>query len=176
MSIFNTNSIGPEKFEPCITRKVFFTGSTAVKKGQALVWDLAPSSGQPAVGQCVRAPSSTYKYHFAGVALKAYAANSAGQWIDIALPGSVCHCLVGPATTAGSTTVVFAQNGLFGLRSTTSIAVSTSTATISAWQEEGCGTAVALETNGTAAEAGVLLKCLLLDGTDAVAPSYSYSA
>ncbi len=175
MSIFNINSIGPEGFEPLITRRVFFTGTGAVKRGQAVVWNLAPGSGKPAVGQCVQTPTATYKYHFAGVALHAYAANANGQWIDIALPGSVVPCLVGPATTAGSTTVVFAQNGLFGLRSTTRIAVSTSTATISAWQEEGCGTAVALETNGTAAEAGVLLKCLLLDGTDAVAPTYSYS-
>lgn len=160
MSIFNTNSLMPEKGEPCITRRVFFTGSTAVKRGQALVWDLLPASNQPGVGQCVKTPTSTYKYHFAGVAMKSYSADSAGQWIDIALPGSVCHCLVGPATTAGTTTVVFSQtDGKFGKVSST--------------PEVGCGTAVALETNATAASGGVLIKCLLLDGTDAVAPSFA---
>lgn len=161
MSIFNLNSIGPEKNEPMISRRVFFTGTSAVKKGQALVWDLLPSSGQPAVGQCVEAPTSSKKYHFAGVALKSYAANANGQWIDIALPGSVCECLVGPVTTAGTTNVVFAQNGLFGKVSQTA--------------ETGCGVAVALQANSTAATNGALIKCLLLDGTDAVAPAFAAS-
>ncbi len=162
MSIFNLNSIGPEKNEPMISRRVFFTGTGAVKKGQALVWDLLPSSGQPAVGQCVKTPTSTYKYHFAGVALHSYKANSAGQWIDIALPGSVCECLVGPATTAGTTNVVFSQtDGKFGKVSSTA--------------ETGCGVAVALQANSTAAANGVLIKCLLLDGTDAVAPAFAAS-
>ena len=162
MSIFNVNSIGPENYEPMITRRVFFTGSTAVKKGQALVWDLLPATGNPAVGQCVQTPTSTYKYHFAGVALQSYAANSAGQWIDIALPGSVCKCLVGPATTAGTTNVVFSQtDGKFGKVSSTA--------------ETGCGVAVALEANASAASSGVLIKCLLLDGTDAVAPAFAAS-
>ena len=161
MSIFNTNSIGPENYEPVIKRRVFFTGTGAVKKGQAVVWDLAPGTGKPAVGQCVQTPTSTYKYHFAGVAVQAYAANANGQWIDIYLPGSVCPCLIGPAATAGTTNVVFAQNGLFGKVSSTA--------------ETGCGVAVVLEANASAASSGVLKKCLLLDGTDAVAPSFAAS-
>jgi hypothetical protein len=160
---FNTNSIGPQKYEPEIRRRVFFTGNTALKRGMAVVWDFAPAAGQPAVLQCVKVPTSTYKYHFAGVVLEDKAASADGQWVDIALPGSVCDCLVGPAVTAGSTTVVFSQtDGKFGKVSST--------------PEVGTGTALALETNATAAAAGRLIKCWLLGGNDATAPAYAYSA
>lgn len=166
MSIFNTNSIMPEKGEPCITRRVFFTGTGAVKKGQAVVWNLKPSAAQPGIGQCVQTPTSTLKYFFAGVAKQAYPANANGQWIDIYLPGSVCQCLIGPAVTAANAgtpnaTVVFAQNGLFGKVSST--------------PETGCGTAIVLEANASAATSGVLKKCILLEGTDAVAPAFAAS-
>ena len=60
-------------------------------------------------------------------------------------------------------TVVFSQtDGKFGKVSST--------------PEVGTGTALALETNATAAAAGRLIKCWLLGGNDATAPAYAYSA
>ena len=68
MPIFNTNSIGPAKYEPEIKRRVFFTGDTALKRGEAVVWDLIPpTTAEAGVGQAVKAVSSSYKMPFAGV-------------------------------------------------------------------------------------------------------------
>ena len=163
MNIFNLNSVMPEKGNPPISRRVFFTGDTALKRGMALVCDYAPAATQPAVGHCVKLPTSSYKTGFAGVVLEDKPAVTGGQWVDIALPGSICYCLVGPAVTAGTTVVVFSQTGgKFGKVSST--------------PEVGCGTALALETNATAASDGRLIKCWLKDGNDATAPAYAYSA
>lgn len=163
MPIFNTNSIGPAKYEPEIKRRVFFTGDTALKRGKALVWDLIPpTTAEAGVGQAVKAVSSSYKMPFAGVVAEDKDAKTGGQWVDIYLPGSVCYCLVGCAVTAGVSIVTFSQNGLFGQRQNATLPVSGGTATVVT--QTGAGTAVALETNGTAASAGRLIKCVLVEG------------
>lgn len=163
MAIFNTNSLMPQNGSPLISRRVFFTGTTALKRGMAVIWDLVPPSGKPAVGQSVKMPSASYKMPFAGVVLEDKPANSEGQWVDIALPGSVCYCLVGCAVTAGVSIVTFSQNGLFGQRQNASLPVSGGTASVIT--QTGAGTAIALESQSTAAEAGNLVKCALVEGT-----------
>lgn len=174
MGIFNLNSIMPGKGKPFISRRVFFTGDTALKKGQAVIWDLVPPAGaEGGVGQAVKMPSASYKMPFAGVVLESKDAKTGGQWVDIALPGSVCKCLVGCAVTAGVSVVTFSQNGLFGQRQNATLPVSGGTATVVT--QSGTGTAIAIETQSVAAEAGNLVECVLLEGDSLnAAPAYKY--
>ena len=161
----NTNSIGPKAYGPEEKRRVFFTGDTALKRGTAVVWDLfPPSNAESGVGQCVKAVSASHKMPFAGVVAEDKPAKTGGQWVDIYLPGSVCKCLVGCAVTAGESIVTFSQNGLFGQRQNATLPVSGGAATVVT--QSGAGTAIALETDGTAAEAGRLIKCALVKGDD----------
>ncbi len=158
-NLFALQDVSHPAKHPELRRKVFFTGSTAIKKGSALVLDLSPGTGKPAVGNCVKAPTATSKTWFAGVAAEDYSAKASGQWIEVFLPGSVCKCLVVPATTAGSTGLVFSYGTNCPFEAKTE-----------ATPEVGCGTALALESN-TSTSAKLVL-CLLCDGNDAtgVAP------
>lgn len=153
-NLFALQDVSHPAKHPVLRRKVFFTGSTAIKKGSALVLDLSPGTGKPAVGNCVKAPTATSNTWFAGVAAEDYSGKASGQWIEVFLPGSVCKCLVVPATTAGSTGLVFSYGTNCPFEAKTSGA-----------PEVGCGTALALETNSTATAKLVL--CLLCDGNDA---------
>jgi len=89
-------------------RQVWFPGSTEVKKGMGLCYDLdivTTNTGQTAMdpwcrrGNSVAVPSSSNNHAFAGVATQRYAAKSAGQFIDIWLPGGLAEVAIGLPST-----------------------------------------------------------------------------
>jgi len=74
--------------------RVFTTETGALTKGYGMVWDniatvdsVAVTVNDPARSRRVVNPSATKNKHFAGVLTQSYAANAAGQLVDIALPG-----------------------------------------------------------------------------------------
>lgn len=86
-----------------IPKNVFFTGTTALKKGQGLCYDRDSgtlTSDDAARTNNVELPGTTNHRWFAGVSADAHVANSAGQWIKIYVPGSVCPVLAGSDTVA----------------------------------------------------------------------------
>ena len=142
---------------------VWFEGSTAVRKGMGLCYDIDTAdtgSGETATdpwgrrGNVVAVPSTSNNLRFAGVATQSYAAKTGGQRIDIFLPGSICLVEVGlPSTiysqaagTIHTCSVNSADAGRFTLQGL-----------------PGRGTAVALETQ--AAAAGGNVPFASLDGT-----------
>lgn len=148
---------------PKIKYSVWFEGSTAVRKGMGLCYDIdtaGTGTGETATdswgrrGNVVAVPSTSNNNRFAGVASMAYAAKTGGQRIDIFIPGSICQVEVGlPSTiysqSAGSLhtcSVGSADAGRFTLQGL-----------------PGRGTAVALETQ--AAAAGGNVPFASLDGT-----------
>ena len=159
MPIANMKIVNPTGVkEEAITKRVYFNGDTAVKKGQALVYDFMATVAGVAAPHIVRTPSSSYTKYFAGVARQDYPAVTGGQFIDIAVPGSICQCLVAPAGTGGTTEVVMSQtDGKFGVKTS----------------EVGCGTALMLEDVASPTTAGKLVYCKLLEGTDCTAPAFS---
>lgn len=113
--------VGPSGMKSESTRRVFFTGSAAVKAGQPVGFDYAKNydqntgkalvSGWPALGNCVKTLEAGDE--FAGVASRDYDANENGQWIDVYLPGSVCKVIAGVAVTAVKTSLVCSSSGKF---------------------------------------------------------------
>ena len=77
-------------------RTVFFTGSTAIKKGMGFCYQqdrITENAATVAEGRrrrYVELPDNTNNHAFAGVATQAYRANSGGQFIVIFEPGSEC--------------------------------------------------------------------------------------
>jgi len=110
-------------------RRVFFSGTTALKQGQGLCYDLdyaGTGTGEAATdpwahrSNRVQLPDNTNNMAFAGVAIKSYSANAAGQWIEIYEPGSVCRILVAANTTINSTylncSAGGADSGVFSMK------------------------------------------------------------
>lgn len=102
-------------------RRVYFTGSTALVKGQGVCYDrdYTGSGAGNSVGArdyMVELPSISNNLWFAGVTAKAYAAVAGGQWIEIYEPGSVCEiALAGLGTLIGSTMLTcMTTNGVAG--------------------------------------------------------------
>jgi hypothetical protein len=101
------------------TRKVFFTGITALVKGQGLCYDrdyAVPVTGTAADAEgrrdtFVELPSATNNMWFAGVTLQAYPARVGGQVVTIAIPGSVVEVAVGLNTVVDSTVLTCAAGG-----------------------------------------------------------------
>ena len=92
------------------TKRVWFSGSTAVREGMGLCYDFtvttaggvttrAVTVGDSPRGFVVAVPSTSNNGQFAGVADKAYPAVSGGRIIDINEPGSICNVDLGTATT-----------------------------------------------------------------------------
>ena len=88
--------------------KVWFSGSTAVRKGMGLCYDLdtvTTDTGETATdpwgrrGRLVAVPSTSNNNSFAGYATQAYSAKTGGQEIEIYVPGSICEVEVGIAST-----------------------------------------------------------------------------
>lgn len=95
-----------------LPRKVFFSGSTALQKGQGLCYArdyVTTTTGQTAADayggrdKIVELPDNSNNLWFAGVAADDYEAVSGGKWIEICEPGSVCRIGILAATTIGST-------------------------------------------------------------------------
>lgn len=91
--------------------RVWFPGSTAIRKGMGLCYDLdvlSTNTGETATdawgrrGNSVAVPDNTNNLAFAGVASQYYPAKSGGQLIDIHPPGSICEVAVGYPTTINS--------------------------------------------------------------------------
>jgi len=134
-----------------IKRRVWFPGTTQVRKGMGLCYDLdvagsgtgeAATDGWGRRGNSVAVPSTSNNLAFAGVASQDYPAKSNGQFIDIYEPGGMAEVAVGMATTifsnsAGSLhtcSVNSADAGRFTLQGLS-----------------GRGTAIALQTKAAAA-------------------------
>jgi hypothetical protein len=142
---------------------VWFEGSTAVRKGMGLCYDIDTAdtgTGETATdpwgrrGNVVAVPSNANNMRFAGVATQSYAAKTGGQRIDIFLPGSICLVEVGLPST------IYSQAA--GTIHTCS-ANSADTGRFTLQGLPGRGTAVALETQ--AAAAGGNVPFASLDGT-----------
>lgn len=88
-----------------ITEWVWFTGSTALLEGQGVCYDFDYGTASAADARrtnYVELPSITNARYFAGVAARAYAACTGGQFIEIYKPGSTCNILSKASTTLGS--------------------------------------------------------------------------
>jgi len=84
---------------------VWFTGSTALLEGQGVCYDFDSGTATAYDGKRlnrVELPSQTNNRWFAGVARRAYAASSGGQFIEIYGPGSTCNILSKVSNTLGS--------------------------------------------------------------------------
>jgi len=106
-----------------IQRRVFFTGTGALVKGQGLCYDRDRGTATAKDGTrdvYVELPSTSNNRHFAGVAAQDYGANSGGQGIMINEPGSVCEVAVGVDTVVDTTIMTCSANavdaGRFGLQ------------------------------------------------------------
>lgn len=89
-----------------LPRKVFFTGTGALVKGQGVCFDRdygTAADREYRRDSYVALPSRTNNLAFAGVCAKSYDANAAGQMIEIYEPGSVCEVAVGVDTVVDST-------------------------------------------------------------------------
>lgn len=102
-------------------RRVFFSGTTALVKGQGLCYDRDYGTAASNEGERdtrVQLPDNTNNQFFAGVVSKDYAANAAGQWVEIYEPGSVCEIAIQIGTTVRSTRLTCSaatgQPGRFG--------------------------------------------------------------
>jgi len=129
-------------------RRVWFSGSTALKKGQGVCFDrdyTTTVDGQTATDpfggrdSIVQVPASGNNMAFAGVVSQDYAANAAGQMIEIYEPGGVAEILLGADTVVGTTLLTCSADSVDAGRFT--------------WQGlPGRGTALALETNASGAK------------------------
>lgn len=84
--------------------EVWFTGTTALKEGQAVCydWDRGTQTAKDYRRlNYVEAPSTTNAQWFAGVADGAYSAKSTGQVIRIFRPGSTCNIYTKADNTIG---------------------------------------------------------------------------
>lgn len=135
---------------------VFFTGSTAIVRGQGLCYDRDYGTAADAEGRrgnYVEVPTTSNNMGFAGVAVRDYPAVTGGQPIQIYVPGSICPVSNIIATTVNATrlTCLAASTGVFSTHGF-----------------PGRGTALALQTKAVIAattdlSAGVFFSSL--DGT-----------
>jgi hypothetical protein len=149
--------------KPSRKRQVWFPGTTQVRKGMGLCYDLdvaGTGTGETATdawgrrGNSVAVPDTTNNLAFAGVASQTYPANSNGQFIDILQPGGMAEVAIGQPSTiysqsAGSIltcSVNSADAGRFTLQGL-----------------PGAGSAIALETLATANGGDIAFSSL--DGT-----------
>ncbi|KKN46484.1 hypothetical protein LCGC14_0672540 [marine sediment metagenome] len=85
---------GPLDLDKTFQERVWFAGTGALDEGQGLCynWDYGTAATrEPSRYNRVELPALLNAPHFAGVADQAYAASTAGQFITINLPGSVCN-------------------------------------------------------------------------------------
>lgn len=107
------NAVQYESQARTFRRRVFFTGTTALKKGYGVCYDRDRGTAASADGARdvnVELPSTSNNMWFAGVTAMSYDANPSGQWIEIYEPGSVCEIAVSVATTVGTTVLTCNAN------------------------------------------------------------------
>ena len=119
--------------------RVFFTGTGALQKGIGVCYDsdrgTATETDESRMTY-VELPTITNNNRFAGVTARAYTANSAGQFIEIYEPGSVCDIAV-MADTVVDTTLLTCKVGVGGQ------------GRFEAGKFRGRGSALALQTNAS---------------------------
>lgn len=105
-----------------LPKRVFFTGTTALRKGQGLVYAANSGTATSVDGNRlykVTLPTSgTNGLHFAGVAKQDYTANANGQSIEIDTPGSNTQIAITQDSTLQSGTfhcIVSSDTGIAGL-------------------------------------------------------------
>lgn len=128
---------------PVFYKSVKFTGTGAVIKGQGLCYAATTGTSTDADGNRtynVALPTSSNNNNFAGWAVQDYSANSAGQYIIIAEPGSACEVLTMTATTVNTGRITASLTGLPG----SSVGLGTGLGL------HGRGSAVPLQTTATA--------------------------
>lgn len=97
---------------PADIRSAWFTGSTAIKKGQGLCYDL--SNTNYGYGMAVALPSNANNMAFAGVAIRDYTATTGGQLVEFAEPGGIVDIVPLSTTTARSTHLTCCATGAPG--------------------------------------------------------------
>lgn len=99
--------------------RVWFPGSTQVRKGMGVCYDLdiytakdgqAVTDGWGRRGNSVAVPDTSNNLAFAGVATQTYLAKSGGQFIDIYEPGGMAEVAVGLPTTINETILTCSVN------------------------------------------------------------------
>jgi len=144
---------------PMLKRRVWFPGTTAIRKGMGLCYDLdvygtdtgqAVTDGWGRRGNSVAVPDTSNNLAFAGVATQRYEAKSNGQMIDIWEPGGFAEVAVGLATVINETLLTCSVNsadaGRFTLQGL-----------------PGRGTAIAMQTLARASGGAITFSSL--DGT-----------
>ena len=146
---------------------VWFSGSTALKKGMGVCYNLdtyTALSGQAVTdawgrrGNEVQVPGTSNNLAFAGVTTQAYTAKTGGQRIDIWIPGSICEVACGLPTVINSTRLTCSVNSADAGRFTLD-------------GFKGRGSALALQTKANAAGADITFYSLDGSATAAYAAS-----
>jgi len=100
----------PEKLGRVFSEWVWFEDATALKEGQAVCYnvDYGTAANEDARRfNRVETPSTSNNLWFAGVAARAYAADTGGQLIEIYKPGSVCNIYVAVSTVLNQGLLTF---------------------------------------------------------------------
>lgn len=111
-----------EKQAPTEEIVVFFTGATALSKGQGVCYDHDYGTATDADERRTRyveLPTQTNNLHFAGVVVRDYVASAVGQWIGIVPPGYVVEVLVTGSVSLGAYVTCIAGGASAGKFSTT---------------------------------------------------------
>jgi hypothetical protein len=104
---------------PARKGRAWFPGSTQVRKGMGLCYDLdivTTTTGETATdawgrrGNSIAVPDSTNNLAFAGVASQNYTAKANGQLIDFYMPGGMAEIAVGVDTVINSTMLTCSVN------------------------------------------------------------------
>lgn len=87
-----------------LPRTVFYEGTGALVKGQAVCYNRDTGTATEHDGyrdKKVEDPAPGNEAYFAGVTVREYSAKSAGQWIQIYEPGSICEVYCNEAVDLG---------------------------------------------------------------------------
>lgn len=136
-------------------KRVFFTGTGALTKGQGLCYDADRGTAADAEAErekYVELPTTSNSLHFAGVCVEGYSAKSNGQWIVIFEPGSTCQVAIGVDSVVDSTMMTCSVNGVDAGKFTKQ-------------GFPGRGTALALQTNASGVLASNYTGAAALDST-----------
>jgi len=98
-------------------RRVWYTGSDALSNGVALCYarDYGVATVvEPRRDKNVARPAVGNNTAFAGVATRAYPANTGGQFIEVFEPGSICRVLINISGAIGGFVTAQTTSGEFG--------------------------------------------------------------
>lgn len=163
-------------------RRVFFTGSTALKRGTGVCYDRDYGTAADADerrDKYVEAPTTSNNRRFAGVLVQDYAAKTGGQWVEIYEPGSVCDVAAGVDTTVNVTRLTcsvstgdkgrFTKSGFEGRG--TALALQTETVVLaSGWDGADSVNATAVTATGFGTNAAAGDKLVIVAGQAGVTP------